>query len=793
MEELARRFPSVPLVLKRLANMYAQLGWAVEHGRTVERAAAAFPEDTEVLKALLELYEQRGKLKEADAVAERIRRIDPSEEVAFRRALSRRDYQAAIFELKRIAQLRKDRRDIAIRIADLLARAGQKGESLEKLELALRRDPSDAQARLALADARFAAGNPGALTNALAEAIRTRADDSELRSAIELVEGMTDLEPYRRDGVKWIKEVEASGAKLPGHAARVLDYAALWVSPDGSARMLEHEIIRVQSREGIAKHAEQQVPRGIVLRMRTIKSDGHIFEPEVVSGKPTVTMPHLEVGDYIETESIWMLRGASAGGRMFRSPRWFFREENVSYHLSEFVVVVPANRTLVIETTGNVPAPAIERGPGLTVHRWKVTGSPALPEEPFSAPVQEFLPSVRTGWGVDLDSQLRLLMDAAAIDTVRDPRMVRIASTIVRGKLQKGEHVHSMDERARRIYRWVLDTIQAGEERDGPKIITGKSGDRMVAFLYLCRLLGIDARLGAVRDRLSPPALGPFSEAEAFDTPAVRIAEGKSSRWLIVQDRYAPYGYLPSSLRGQPAVLLQTEQPVVSTAPPPLERENTSTEGVESSIVHRATGTLREDGAAELSLAQSYHGRYAIQLRSALSNVPESRRKDEVEAKLLGLALPGGRLQDLELPNLDRLDEPVELKMRVAIPSFARPAERELVLDVPFLGSLEPLVQLPERQTPLYISERVATRARVSFSLTLPEGARVVTPLAPVKVDDEHLHVHVADRVEGRVLHVSRELDLPAGRVQPERYAEFRQRVLRASEALNRSLRIALR
>ena len=86
-----------------------------------------------------------------------------------------------------------------------------------------------------------------------------------------------------------------------------------------------------------------------------------------------------------------------------------------------------------------------------------------------------------------------------------------------------------------------------------------------------------------------------------------------------------------------------------------------------------------------------------------------------------------------------------------------------------------------------------ATRARVTFALTLPEGARVVTPLAPVKVDDERLHVRVADRVEGRVLHVSRELDLPAGRVQPERYAEFRQRVLRASEALNRSLRIALR
>jgi tetratricopeptide (TPR) repeat protein len=795
MEALARTFPKVPLVLKRLANMYAQLGWSVEHGRTVERAAQAFPEDTEILKALLELYEQRGRLKEADEVAARIRNIDPTEEVEFRRAMQRRDYQAAIAELKRIAKLRKDRRDVAIRIADMLSRAGHKSESLDKLKLALEANPTDAQARLALADARFAAGSRGALTDALAEAIRTGSDDGELRSAIELVEGMTDLEPYRRDGLAFIREVQKNKTQLPGTAARILDYAALWVAPDGNARMLEHEIIRVQSREGIAKHAEQQIPRGVVLRMRTIKSDGRIFEPELVSGKPTVTMPHLEVGDYVETESIWFIQGAIGGGKSFRSPRWYFREENVSYNLSEFVVVVPATRSLEIETTGAVPAPTIEKSAGLAVYRWKVTGSPALPEEPFSAPVQEFLPSVRAGWGVDLEWQLRRLMDLSATDTLRDPRMVRIAETIVRGKLKGGESVRalSVDERARRIYRWVLDTVQAGEERDGPKIITGKSGDRTVAFLYLCRLLGIDARLGAVRDRLSPPPIGPFSEAEAFDTPAVRIASGKTHRWLVVQDRYAPYGYMPSSLRGQPAVLLETARPVISVAPPPLERDTTSSEGAVSAIVHEAKGTLRDDGGAALALAQQYHGRYAIQLRSALSNVPEARRKDEVEAKLLGLALPGGRVENLELPNLDKLDEPVELHMQVEVSALARPAEQELILDVPFLGSLEPLVQLNQRQTPLYISERVATRARVAFVLTLPEGAKVVTPLVPVKVDDERIHVRVADRQEGRVLRVSRELDLPAGRVQPDRYAEFRERVLRANEALNRSLRIALR
>jgi hypothetical protein len=459
------------------------------------------------------------------------------------------------------------------------------------------------------------------------------------------------------------------------------------------------------------------------------------------------------------------------------------------------VMIVPAARKLVVETTGVVPKPTIEHGPGLSVYRWKVSGSLALPEEPFGAPAQEFLPSVRAGWGIDLEAQIRALIDLQASDTLRDPRMQRIAETIVRGKLGKGKRIDSipLDERARRIYRWVLDTVQEGEERDGPRIVTGKSGDRTQAFLFLCRLVGIDARLGAVRDRLNPPARGPFSEAEAFDSPAVRVATKSESRWLLVQERFAPYGYLPSALRGQPAVLLETRRPVQSEKLPTLERERTSTGGAESTIVHQAEGKLHPDGGADLELTQTYHGRYAIQLRSALSNVPAARRKDEVEGKLVGAALPGSRLEKLALPTLDQLDEPVVMRMQVAAPAFARPSHSELVLEVPFLGSLEPLVQLTERQTPLYISERVATRARVTLSVELPKGARVVTPLVPKTIEHDTLTVRVADRVEAGVLHVSRELDLPAGRIQPDRYAEFRERVLEASEALNRSLRIALR
>src|SRR5262249_40595266 len=157
------------------------------------------------------------------------------------------------------------------------------------------------QARLALADARTAKGDQGALRRALVDAIQTGADTANLRDAIELVEGTTELTPFRLDGRKIIDEFEAKHPELPGTAARVLDYSAIWIHTDGSARMLEHEIMRIQSREGIQEHAEQRVPDGLVLKLRVIKKDGRILEPEFVEGKPTVTMPHLEVDDYIET------------------------------------------------------------------------------------------------------------------------------------------------------------------------------------------------------------------------------------------------------------------------------------------------------------------------------------------------------------------------------------------------------------------------------------------------------------------------------------------------------------
>lgn len=821
MSALVERFSEVPDFLKNLIAMYGELGWRAERARALRVAATRFPDDLGVLPDLLALYEEEGDLKKADEVAAHIQKLDPDAEIDLDRALRRRDYKAAIESLKKLGERRKDRRDIALRIADLLVRMGQKGETIEKLERAVAKDPDDAAARLALADARLAAGDMNAVRKAIADAIQGGADPSALRDTAELLDGMTELAPYRIDGKKVIADFEASGVTMPGTAARVLDYAALWVHPDGSARMLEHEIICVQSREAIQELAEQQI-RGVALKVRTVKRDGRYLEPEIVGGKPTVTMPMLEVGDYIETELIFTLRGDGRGGRTFEGPRWLFREEKVPYWRSEYVVVSPRSRKLDIEAGGPVPQPVVTESGALVVRRWRVDKSPALPEEPASAPTAEFLPNVRIGWGINLADMITRLVDAAADETPRDPRLAKRALEIVAepgegasaGKSDRGEKAEktektekaekssapstsspatlaaaaklSSEEKARRVYRWVVTNVEPARENDARRAVMGKSGNRTEAFLYLCRLLGIDATLGLVRDRLAAPPLGPMSETETFGSIAVRVGLEAGPKWMVVRDKFAPFGYLPSGLRGQPAVVLKPGAP----------RETTPQAGAKDGVTNTGVAKLAEDGSATIQLEQRYEGQIAIGLRNVLESLPEAKVEETIESRLLPRSLPGALLDSLEIVNLDDLDAPLTLQMKVRMPNFAKlragAGGRELVISPPFAMRLSGLATLPARETPIYISETMSTLSAVDLKVVLPEGARITTQLAAWSAEDDGRSVRVNDRTEGGALLISRQIDIPAGRVQPDAYAAFKTFAKNADTALHRDVVIAL-
>jgi tetratricopeptide (TPR) repeat protein len=776
MRKLADEFPEEPEVLESLARIYGQLEWRGERMHALSDLAQRFPDDVNALRLYLEAVEQDGTTTEADAIAERIKKLDPDSEVDLDRALARHDWKGAVAVLQTLHKRRPDRKEIAARIADVLGRAGDPGAAAAELSKALVKNPLDAHARFQLADRAYAKGDTSALQHALADALQIGAKVGDLRGAIDLLEGATDLEPYRQDGKKIIREFEAwekTGKHMDGNAARVLDYAATWVHPDGSSEMLEHEILRIQSQEAIGQESEQAKPTGLVLHLRVIKPDGSVLEPEAVTGKPTESMPHLEVGDYVEMEHIAAEEGDGPRGKRYHGPHWFFREADKGYWRSEFVSITPSDKDIEIESHGNVPPPHVRTFGTLTERRWRVDLSPPALEEPESPPITEFLPSVRIGWGVSLDDTIQRLVDVAADETALDPRLRRRALEIV-GDVPK----EKVDERARLIYKDIALHIEDGREGDGRRVMFGKSGSRQAAFQYMMRELGVPVSLALVKNKLAAKPLGKMSEVESYDNLVLYFGAGtEGPRWLTVRDKFAPYGYMPAELRGQPAIVL------VPGAP----RETTIASGAIDGITFEGKATLRPDGSASVDLVESFAGKVGISMRNVLDKVPEAQLHDFVEQRLIGRNLPGARVKDLKVQNKDELGAPIMLVVHAEVPQLGRTHEGGVVLSPLFSLHLAQLAGLTERQTPLLLA--TSSHVEVRFEVVAPESMKLPATLPGAVIRDVDRTVTVADTVQGHSIELVRTADIPAGRVQPgHEYETFRKFVQEADALLDREV-----
>jgi tetratricopeptide (TPR) repeat protein len=771
LEKLTREFPGVPDVFLALARVYGELGWVGERTRTIKQLVSLFPTDLGALIASIDVFAAEGDTQKVDDVLARIQRLDRDDEASVGRALLREDYARVVKELERLLKNHPEKKEIEERIFDAKVRAGKVEDVLKKLETAVAKEPTNTRARLELADARYATGDVQALRRGLSEGVVAGANPELFTSAIDLVEGATALEPYRLDAMEIIRAFEKTKREMPGTAARVLDYSALWVRADGSSRMLEHEIVRLQSAEAISGFAEHRALEGLVLHMRVIKKDGTTLEPEVVSGKPTVTFPHLEVGDYIETEQVVFAPSDGRGGTEYIGPRWFFREENVGYARSEFVVISPENRELVLETTGNVPAPTVETRDGLVVRRFRVDESPAAPTEPGSAPVTEFLPSVQVGWGITLEQRLSALSEALTPMTPVDPR-IRIIATHIVEKVPATDEV----ERSKRLYRWLLDNVEPGDESDGRRVVIGKRGNIWQGFRVLCRAVGIQVRYALANNKLAPPPVGPISRSTQFSSPVAKVEGKKSSAWLTLGNKYAPFGYLAAEVRGQPAYFLDGSAPEKTTVP-----EQGSADG----IAFSGTGKLDDAGALTIDLMEEFSGKLAIQLRRGLSQVPEQQLHDVLESNLLAQTLRGGSLTSYQILRQDDLDAPLVIHMTVKVGRFAQVNGKSLVISPPLAPDLGRMATLPERQTPLLIGE--ALRRRITVQIELPKGA-TIQRVTPAVLSSKDRRVTIEDSIKGNVLELKRSIDIPAGRVQPAEYAEFARFAHQADDALSEAL-----
>jgi hypothetical protein len=170
--------------------------------------------------------------------------------------------------------------------------------------------------------------------------------------------------------------------------------------------------------------------------------------------------------------------------------------------------------------------------------------------------------------------------------------------------------------------------------------------------------------------------------------------------------------------------------------------------------------------------------------------MPEDQLRSVLESRLLGRELRGIQLSQYRVDHFDDLDSPLSIQAQGHVQSFAERSSGALVVSPPFGAHLSQLAVLPARQTPLLLVD--ATHQRIKLSIELPPGAKL-EPLSPPKtVTDGERKVSVRDVQKGNTLVLDREIELPAGRVQPDAYPRFQDFARQADESLFHSVRVRL-
>jgi len=240
-----------------------------------------------------------------------------------------------------------------------------------------------------------------------------------------------------------------------------------------------------------------------------------------------------------------------------------------------------------------------------------------------------------------------------------------------------------------------------------------------------------------------------------------------------VRDKFAPFGYVPADLRGQPAIRLVPGTP----------RDTVTREGSVDGISFEGAAVLTPNGGATIDLAQSYLGKLGTSMRNVFDRVPEAQLHDFVEQKLIGRNFTGARVRDVAIENKEALDKPLVVRVHAEVPVMARFAPGGgLLLRALFPLRIAQLASLPSRQTPLLIG--TSSHVDVRFEIKVPDAMRMQASLPAGEIRDGERTVVVKDAVHGHAIYLDRTVDIPAGRVAPgDEYTRF-QRFTQDADAL---------
>lgn len=389
-----------------------------------------------------------------------------------------------------------------------------------------------------------------------------------------------------------------------------------------------------------------------------------------------------------------------------------------------------------------------------TVHYFRLQKDAVLEPDVIALNPFDRAPRLAVSTFADWDAFARAFGLVLLPHTAIAPEVQAKANQIVSGRTDAAA-------RARAIYEWVRDTIHfvpvpLTEGRPDPhdaalvlKNGYGDSKDHAVLLIALLGAVGIPAEFVLLNAAdtatiAGPPNLQPMNHLIVY-LPGLDV-------YLDSSSGSAPFGALPFSELGKPALHIGGPPPALRTIPLPADNR----------AEMRTEAALSEDGEVVGTTVTTARGAFAVWLRSAAGTIARAGGTKAAEGILrqrgetgTGDFAPPARSEAAEysLNGSFRLTgQTVPLDG-----GFFKPWTGPRILPRPgdFLAG-------PLAMRGLAASEPVFCypgQQREILRLTLPEGRKVSSPPADIDAKAEFAHFHAHWDIEGRVVTVTRDFE----------------------------------
>jgi hypothetical protein len=525
------------------------------------------------------------------------------------------------------------------------------------------------------------------------------------------------------------------------------------------------------------------------LRARTIKSDGtivpvpsdQIFEKVVTKAHGVRTteivfnFPAMEPGAILE-----YVYERESGSLIFVTP-WYFSGPTYTV-LSRVTQAVPieAHYQSLCYKCPNPDPPRSDWKEGKIrgkLSTYEMKDIPANRDELLMPPVRELLPRLEmtlSAWDYQhwdelaRDNNLFTNWNSVArYFNFRYRRAYMLDETLMRqtvagwttGLTDADAKLAAVFRHVQADFRYEDDDLllaQTSSIADLLKAHAADNEEKAVLLTSALRALGLNPVIGLVAGLEQGQVYANYYSFLQFDHAIVGVPRAdKTMQWMDPTATWTPFGVLPWRDSGAPVLILHDDNTGDVTKLPLA--------AAPSKTSYTTTLTPLPDGKSSIEAVVEMTGDDAADMRNALVPESEADRRTRI-TRWTGNMLEGSTLQDFSVEDLETIDKPLRIRMKLEAPALVTRAEdltavRGCALDC-YTGNPIPR---GDRRYPIYIDGPMARESQTTIKG--PEGAHAAPMPKPVSLDSIFgtYKLSCAAAQDGSVT-CSRSLNLPRSR-----------------------------